>query len=76
VIAILGGDTGSPGCAVLEGPCGTGLAENSGVFIKALAVALSEYDVTIPFRGLRDSSVKTLTQDMEWLEAQLEHDSA
>jgi hypothetical protein len=46
------------------------------VFIKALAGALSEYDLTIPFRGLRDSSVKTLTQDMEWLEAQLEHDSA
>ena len=76
VIAILGGDTGSPGCAVLEGPCGTGLAENSGVFIKALAVALSEYDVTIPFRGLRDSSVKTLSQDVEWLEAQLKHEPA
>jgi hypothetical protein len=76
VIAILGGDTGSPGCAVLEGPCGTGLAENSGVFIKALAGALSEYDLTIPFRGLRDSSVKTLSRDVEWLEAQLKHDSA
>jgi predicted secreted protein len=76
VIAILGGDTGSPGCAVLEDPCGTGLAENSGLFIKALAVALSEYDVTIPFRGLRDSSVKTLSQDVEWLEAQLKHEPA
>jgi hypothetical protein len=61
---------------VLEDPCGTGLAENSGVFIKALSAALLEYDLTIPFRGLRDSSVKTLTQDMEWLEAQLKQDSA
>jgi predicted secreted protein len=76
VVAILGGDIESPGCAVPKNPAATGLSENAGVFIQALAAALSEFNLAVPFRGLRDSSVKTLASDLEWLEERLKQKPA
>ena len=70
VVAVLGGDVGSPGCAVGDDPsAGSG---GSGVFIEALAAALAERGLSVPFRGLRDSRTKTLSEDLAWLEALLQ----
>jgi len=71
VVAVLGGDLGSPGCAVLDDRSASGDAAGSGVFIEALSAALAERGLSVPFRGLRDSSARTLSEDLAWLEALL-----
>lgn len=76
VVAVLGGDVGSPGCAVLDDPSARGVAAGSGVFIGALSAALAECDLSVPFRGLRDSGAKTLSEDLAWLEALLQRTPA
>ena len=79
VEAILGGDVGSPGCAIhqLEPVEGRqGLAEKSGVFMTELMAELHTRGIDIPFRGMRDSSPETLKEDLDWLERTLSRASA
>ena len=71
VAAVLGGDVGSPGCAVPFPPPETGAqipAGGLGVFIKALLEELRKRDIRIPIRGIRDSARETLLEDVEWLD--------
>lgn len=71
VLAILGGDAGSPGCAVhisSEDTTNQTLADKSGVFMKELEAELRERNIKVPFRGIRDSSREMLKQDVAWLD--------
>ena len=71
VAAILGGDVGSPGCAVPFPPPEEGAhppASRLGVFTKALLDELRSRDIQIPIRGIRDSARETMLEDIEWLE--------
>jgi len=74
VLAILGGNEASPGCAVHSGGAmalpGV-LRPDSGVFIQALATELAQRGVVVPFRGIRDADEESLMQDIAWLRAQL-----
>jgi len=69
VLAILGGDVKSPGCAVpyplTDDPAAW------GVFMKALKQEMARRGIDIPIRGLRDSAPETLAEDLRWLEARL-----
>ncbi|MBO3804192.1 MAG: hypothetical protein JTT11_10080 [Candidatus Brockarchaeota archaeon] len=71
VLAILGGDVGSPGCAVhlstVDGT-GQGIAEGSGVFIMELHAELRKRGIEIPFRGIRDSDPNKLAEDILWVD--------
>ncbi len=74
VEAVLGGDTGSPGCAVrhLAPEAGVqGLAENSGVLMRELMAELHSREIDIPFRGMHDSSPEALAEDIAWLDETL-----
>lgn len=74
VVAILGGDVGSPGCAV---PADTTTEEQRrrgaewGVFTGMLREELERRGMDIPIRGLRDSAGETLQADLDWLDALL-----
>lgn len=69
VLAILGGDVDSPGCAVhLSEDDEKELLEGSGVFMEELYAELAERNIEIPFRGIRDSDPHKLAEDVEWLE--------
>ncbi|MBN2367122.1 MAG: hypothetical protein JXL67_13210 [Calditrichaeota bacterium] len=64
ILAILGGNPESPGCAVhiKEGA----LLANSGVFMKELQDELHKRSIDIPFQGIRDSDPDMLAEDIEW----------
>jgi predicted secreted protein len=71
VAAVLGGDVGSPGCAVPFPPPESGAqvpASGLGTFTKALLDELRKRDIRIPIRGIRDSARETLLEDVEWLD--------
>lgn len=75
VLAILGGNRESPGCAVrfLENNASNQrLAANSGVFMKELAAEMEKRNVRVPFRGMRDADDRMLSQDLLWLNDLLE----
>jgi len=65
VVAVLGGDVESPGCAVHAGP--EGLAQRSGVFMLELAAELRSRGLEVPFRGIRESRREALDADLRWL---------
>jgi len=68
VVAVLGGNQQSPGCAVRQAPGGSNrLAHDSGVFMKALALELAQRGVSIPFHGMRDADANCLKDDLAWL---------
>ena len=71
VLAILGGNEASPGCAVHSDGIPGALRPESGVFMQALATELAKRDVVVPFRGIRDADAESLVQDLAWLRAQL-----
>lgn len=74
VLAILGGDVGSPGCAVPAPQEANGEpipGGRWGVFTGALRNELSRREVSIPIRGIRDSAPETLQADMAWLDGVL-----
>ena len=72
VLAVLGGNEQSPGCAVHAGEDGLEhFAESSGVFLQALASELARRDLRIPFRGMRDADKKLLDEDLDWLRERL-----
>lgn len=71
ILAVLGGNPESPGCAVHSVPSvqkGVFLQENSGVFMKEFHKELYERKIEIPFRGMRDCRSDWEKQDLEWLE--------
>ena len=68
VLAVLGGNEQSPGCAVhTAGDSETQLTDKSGIFMKALEAELTERDLNIPFHGMRDADSVLLQDDLEWL---------
>ncbi|MFZ0790564.1 MAG: hypothetical protein WAM94_13200 [Chromatiaceae bacterium] len=71
VLAVLGGNAQSPGCAVVAGSSGR-LATASGILMQALESAFAERQLAIPFRGIRDLDPKLEREDLDWLIARLE----
>ena len=64
LLAILGGNPLSPGCAVhIEE---TGLRPDSGIFIKALQSELGSRGLSPSFRGIRDYAPELLAEDLLW----------
>lgn len=69
VLAVLGGNSRSPGCAVIV-DAGK-LSHASGILMLELERVLSERRLNIPFRGIRDADSSLEREDLEWLEALL-----
>jgi predicted secreted protein len=65
VLAVLGGNAASPGCAVHVDA--GGLLPTSGVFLLQLQGSLRRRGLEIPFRGLRDNDPALLAEDLAWL---------
>jgi predicted secreted protein len=70
VLAVLGGNAQSPGCAVVLEL--SGLSPTSGVFMQELQRALRERNMDIPMRGIRDVDPQLEREDLEWLAARLQ----
>lgn len=64
LVAILGGNPRSPGCAVLQGE--NGLHDDSGVFIKQLHREMSQRKRHVVFGALRDHDPELIRQDLHW----------
>ena len=72
VLAVLGGNEQSPGCAVhTTDDSQTQLTGKSGVFMKMLATDLNRRGHQIPFHGIRDADSELLKKDVEWLRDRL-----
>ena len=72
VVAILGGNQESPGCAVHTNVSdATKLDEKSGVFMRELAAQLASRGLQIEFHGIRDADPGLLGEDLEWLREQI-----
>lgn len=72
VLAVLGGNEQSPGCAVhTETVAETQLNDRSGIFMQALATALSNRSLRVQFRGMRDADSVLLHEDLVWLREQI-----
>lgn len=67
VLAVLGGNRQSPGCAVCL--AGGTLQPASGLLMRALQAELRRRGMAIPFRGLHDAEPAALAQDLAWLDA-------
>jgi hypothetical protein len=65
LLAVLGGNPLSPGCAVHDG--GDALLPESGVLMRELQTELRKRGLEIPFRGLRDADAEQLAQDLDGL---------
>jgi predicted secreted protein len=66
MLAILGGNPKSPGCAVHIGP--HGLLATSGVLMRELQDELRRRNIELPFRGIRDCDSGMMAEDIKWLE--------
>lgn len=66
VLAILGGNEQSPGCAIHEGR--SALAEASGVLMRELQRELRKRSIEVPFKGIRDADPVAMMADLQWLE--------
>nr|NJM02120.1 hypothetical protein [Desulfobacula sp.] len=70
VLAVLGGNPESPGCAVqykMENS-DNGISEKSGIFMQALFWELSQKHIYLPFIGIRDCRPEWLESDLHSLE--------
>ena len=68
VLAVVGGNEDSPGCAVhVNAADDTQLTERSGVFMRELAEELARRSLQIEFHGMRDADSGLLHADLEWL---------
>jgi predicted secreted protein len=65
LLAILGGNPQSPGCAVHDR--GDALLPESGVLMRELQTELRKRGMEIPFRSLRDADAELLKQDLDGL---------
>ncbi|MCK4276676.1 MAG: hypothetical protein KAX78_09185 [Phycisphaerae bacterium] len=71
VAAVLGGNEGSPGCAVPPPPTEDGgqtSGHGFGVFTQALLDELRRRNIQIPIRAIRDEARETMLADIEWLD--------
>ena len=66
ILAVLGGNPDSPGCAVHAGQAG--LLATSGVLMRELQDELRQRNIEVPFRGIRDCDPVTMSEDIKWLE--------
>jgi predicted secreted protein len=64
LLAVLGGNPRSPGCAVHEGA--DGLRDDSGVFMKQLEAEFRRRNLHARFKGIRDHDAELLAQDHRW----------
>lgn len=69
VLAVLGANAQSPGCAVHQD--GLALLPSSGVLMLELQAELRRRGLELPFRGMRDGDADLLMQDLRWLQAVL-----
>ena len=68
VLAVLGGNQESPGCAVhVSNSEESRLTDKSGVFMRELADELARRGLQIDFHGMRDADPGLLQEDLEWL---------
>lgn len=65
LLAIIGGNPQSPGCAVHDG--GAALLPESGVLMRELQTELRKRGIEIPFLNLRDADTEQLAQDLDGL---------
>jgi predicted secreted protein len=65
VMAVLGGNALSPGCAVHAED--DGLLVSSGVLMRELQRELRARKFDVPFRGIRDADAAREAEDLEWL---------
>ncbi len=73
IIAVVGGNPQSPGCAVhTEGPLPGhhGLSPDSGIFMQELASELSRRNIRIPFLAMRDADPGQFETDLRAFEAE------
>ena len=69
LLAVLGGNPESPGCAVHPSACVDGnLDTASGILMQTLSEAFAAADIRVPFRGMRDCREDWLAEDLHWLE--------
>ncbi len=66
LLAVLGGNGQSPGCAVHAGD--EGLLDTSGVLMRELQRELRARGIDVAFRGLRDADPALLAEDIAWLD--------
>jgi predicted secreted protein len=74
LLAVLGGNTESPGCAVLlqtSEKNRRSLSIQSGVFMREFHAELLRRKIEVPFRGIRDCHAEWIKEDLEWLETTL-----
>jgi predicted secreted protein len=71
LLAVLGGNPESPGCAVRFLATARGsksLSLKSGVLIREFNAELKKRSIEVPFRGIRDCNPDWMKEDLEWLE--------
>ena len=69
LVAIVGGNPRSPGCAIHHGP--DGLRDESGVFMKTLQNELISRGHDAPFQPMRDYDPQLLQQDLACFQERL-----
>ena len=73
VLAVLGGNEQSPGCAVhTVSSSEVQLTEESGVFMRMLAAELTQCGHQIRFHGIRDADSELLREDLDWMRGRLQ----
>jgi len=70
IVAVLGGNPESTGCAIHMVPSGKNesMVSNSGIFMKEFHRELCNRKIIVPFRGMRDCRPEWIKQDLEWSE--------
>jgi predicted secreted protein len=64
LLAVLGGNPQSPGCAVHDG--GGELLDASGVLMKQLQTEFRKRNLDATFKGMRDHDPELLKEDLQW----------
>lgn len=64
LLAVLGGNPQSPGCAVHSGD--DGLLDRSGVLMMELQAEFRKRNLAATFRGIRDHDPELMAQDLQW----------
>ena len=70
LVAVLGGNPRSPGCAIHQDT--DGLLRESGVFMQALQAELRRRKCDPAFRGMRYHDPEQLREDLAWFQERLE----
>lgn len=69
LLAVLGGNPESPGCAVHASATPVqSLDARSGILMQTLAEAMQAASIQAPMRGIRDYRLELLEADLRWLE--------